>query len=164
MVPLAKSQRSAVPFSSALALTTSRGETRRDGVVPPAFSAGNHSAAGSDGRPLKLCLSKTRCDFFDTDWMSYEAPITGPVRVVRVEAIRRHCRIPKVGMVTTQYVERHPVQSRTRKAKIGNNTTVEPPVACDYGYNISVGNNVHISQNCTMSTWPPSPDSDGLTI
>lgn len=33
---------------------------------------------------------------------------------------------------------------------IGENVTVKEPFHCDYGYNISIGNNVDINYNCVM--------------
>ncbi|KAG7151704.1 Nodulation protein L like [Verticillium longisporum] len=35
--------------------------------------------------------------------------------------------------------------------KIGNNVTVAPYFMCEYGYNICVGDNVRIGQNCTIN-------------
>ena len=33
---------------------------------------------------------------------------------------------------------------------VGSDFYIEPPFLCDYGYNISVGNNVFINYNCTI--------------
>ncbi|KAM9877569.1 bacterial transferase hexapeptide [Verticillium dahliae] len=42
-------------------------------------------------------------------------------------------------------------QLQIRSGRIGNKVAVEPPFACDYGYNISIGRNVIISRNCTIN-------------
>lgn len=34
--------------------------------------------------------------------------------------------------------------------KIGSNFFIEPPFRCDYGYNISAGDNLYINYNCTI--------------
>ncbi|KAL9527185.1 putative acetyltransferase [Sphaerulina musiva] len=36
------------------------------------------------------------------------------------------------------------------KGTVGSHTVVEAPVTCEFGYNIHLGNDVHIQQNCTL--------------
>ncbi|KAH7345844.1 putative nodulation protein L [Plectosphaerella cucumerina] len=45
----------------------------------------------------------------------------------------------------------HPATSTSfAKGEIGTNVTVAPPFNCDYGYNISIGNNVQIDRDCSI--------------
>ena len=39
----------------------------------------------------------------------------------------------------------------THSGRVGDNTTVETPFNCDYGYNIHLGSNVLISRNCLIN-------------
>ncbi|KAJ2997363.1 hypothetical protein NUW58_g676 [Xylaria curta] len=40
--------------------------------------------------------------------------------------------------------------STTRAGRVGQEVVVEAPFTCDYGYNITIGNNVMIGRNCTI--------------
>ncbi|KAI1737608.1 hypothetical protein F4680DRAFT_460403 [Xylaria scruposa] len=42
------------------------------------------------------------------------------------------------------------VSSTTRAGRVGQEVVVEAPFTCDYGYNITIGNNVMIGRNCTI--------------
>ncbi|KAI8629966.1 hypothetical protein F5Y19DRAFT_464264 [Xylariaceae sp. FL1651] len=42
------------------------------------------------------------------------------------------------------------VSSITKAGRVGQGVVVEAPFTCDYGYNITIGNNVLISRNCTI--------------
>ncbi|KAI0394667.1 hypothetical protein F5Y17DRAFT_244106 [Xylariaceae sp. FL0594] len=42
------------------------------------------------------------------------------------------------------------VSSMTRAGRVGHEVVVEAPFTCDYGYNITIGNNVLIGRNCTI--------------
>lgn len=42
------------------------------------------------------------------------------------------------------------VSSTTRAGRVGQEVVVESPFTCDYGYNITIGNNVMIGRNCTI--------------
>ncbi|KAI1422963.1 hypothetical protein F5Y12DRAFT_572424 [Xylaria sp. FL1777] len=42
------------------------------------------------------------------------------------------------------------VSSATRAGRVGQEVVVEAPFTCDYGYNITIGNNVMIGRNCTI--------------
>ncbi|KAI1200759.1 hypothetical protein F5X97DRAFT_331725 [Nemania serpens] len=42
------------------------------------------------------------------------------------------------------------VSSITRAGRVGQEVVVEAPFTCDYGYNITIGNNVMIGRNCTI--------------
>ncbi|KAI1179188.1 hypothetical protein F4777DRAFT_575218 [Nemania sp. FL0916] len=42
------------------------------------------------------------------------------------------------------------VSSISRAGRVGQEVVVEAPFTCDYGYNITVGNNVMIGRNCTI--------------
>ncbi|KAI1810865.1 hypothetical protein GGS20DRAFT_150123 [Poronia punctata] len=42
------------------------------------------------------------------------------------------------------------VSSTTRAGRVGQEVVVEAPFTCDYGYNITIGNNVLIGRNCTI--------------
>ncbi|KAF2964745.1 hypothetical protein GQX73_g8826 [Xylaria multiplex] len=42
------------------------------------------------------------------------------------------------------------VSSTTRVGRVGQEVVVEAPFTCDYGYNITIGNNVMIGRNCTI--------------
>lgn len=39
----------------------------------------------------------------------------------------------------------------TNMGRIGRHVAIESPFNCDYGYNITIGNHVHISRNCTIN-------------
>ncbi|KAK4665548.1 hypothetical protein QC763_402530 [Podospora pseudopauciseta] len=39
----------------------------------------------------------------------------------------------------------------THTGRVGDNTAVEAPFNCDYGYNIQIGNNVSIGRNCLIN-------------
>ncbi|ATY62767.1 C6 zinc finger domain-containing [Cordyceps militaris] len=41
--------------------------------------------------------------------------------------------------------------SRSNVGRVGRHVAVESPFYCDYGYNISIGNNVSIAKGCTMN-------------
>lgn len=45
--------------------------------------------------------------------------------------------------------------------KAGKNLTIEPPFFCDYGYNITIGNNVFFNFNCVMLDVMPVVIGDG---
>ena len=34
--------------------------------------------------------------------------------------------------------------------RVGRNVLIEPPLYCDYGYNITLGDNVYMNFNCTL--------------
>ncbi|KAI8948329.1 hypothetical protein F4801DRAFT_464499 [Xylaria longipes] len=42
------------------------------------------------------------------------------------------------------------VSTTTRAGRVGQEVVVEAPFTCDYGYNITIGNNVMIGRNCTI--------------
>ncbi|KAI0811569.1 hypothetical protein GGR55DRAFT_106893 [Xylaria sp. FL0064] len=42
------------------------------------------------------------------------------------------------------------ISSATRAGRVGQEVVVEAPFTCDYGYNITIGNNVMIGRNCTI--------------
>jgi len=42
------------------------------------------------------------------------------------------------------------VSSIIRAGRVGQEVVVEAPFTCDYGYNITIGNNVLIGRNCTI--------------
>ncbi|KAI0400222.1 hypothetical protein F4802DRAFT_505106 [Xylaria palmicola] len=42
------------------------------------------------------------------------------------------------------------LSSITRAGRVGQEVVVEAPFTCDYGYNITIGNNVMIGRNCTI--------------
>jgi acetyltransferase-like isoleucine patch superfamily enzyme len=42
------------------------------------------------------------------------------------------------------------LSSITRTGRVGQEVVVEAPFTCDYGYNITIGNNVLIGRNCTI--------------
>ncbi|TGJ84048.1 hypothetical protein E0Z10_g4740 [Xylaria hypoxylon] len=42
------------------------------------------------------------------------------------------------------------ISSTTRAGRVGQEVVVEAPFTCDYGYNITIGNNVMIGRNCTI--------------
>ncbi|KAI1292559.1 hypothetical protein F5Y03DRAFT_19966 [Xylaria venustula] len=42
------------------------------------------------------------------------------------------------------------ISSATRAGRVGQEVVVEAPFTCDYGYNITIGNNVMIGRNCTV--------------
>lgn len=37
-------------------------------------------------------------------------------------------------------------------SKVGKDLFIEPPFRCDYGYNISIGDNFYCNYNCTILT------------
>ncbi|KAG7130837.1 Nodulation protein L like [Verticillium longisporum] len=48
--------------------------------------------------------------------------------------------------------------------KIGNNVIVAPPFVCEYGYNICIGDNVHIGPNCTINDASPVIIGNGCVL
>ncbi|KAI1336766.1 hypothetical protein F5Y15DRAFT_408418 [Xylariaceae sp. FL0016] len=44
----------------------------------------------------------------------------------------------------------HQLSPVTNVGRVGQEVVVEAPFTCDYGYNITIGNNVFIGRNCTM--------------
>lgn len=42
------------------------------------------------------------------------------------------------------------ISSAVRAGRVGSEVVVEAPFTCDYGYNITIGNNVMIGRNCTI--------------
>ncbi|KAI1821506.1 hypothetical protein F4861DRAFT_532932 [Xylaria intraflava] len=48
------------------------------------------------------------------------------------------------------YLSPPAISSTTRVGCVGQEVVVEAPFTCDYGYNITIGNNVLIGRNCTI--------------
>ena len=48
--------------------------------------------------------------------------------------------------------------------RIGDGTSVQPPFACDYGYNVQVGDNVFINFNAVILDCAPVTIGDGTQI
>jgi maltose O-acetyltransferase len=49
-------------------------------------------------------------------------------------------------------------------ARLGNASFIQPPFACDYGYNISVGDNVFVNFNTVILDCAPVTIGDGAQI
>ncbi|CRK29071.1 hypothetical protein BN1708_015443 [Verticillium longisporum] len=57
-----------------------------------------------------------------------------------------------------------PAKSPFLDGKIGNNVIVAPPFVCENGYNICIGDNVHIGPNCTINDASPVIIDNGCVL
>ncbi len=69
----------------------------------------------------------------------------------------RHADRTRAYTICQKYNKIRPYNEKKRRKvlekifkEIGENVTVKEPFHCDYGYNITIGNNVDINYNCVM--------------
>ena len=103
------------------------------------------------GRPYypfdrELVLERQRCNLACWKFNNLTNPTTG-VSVVERARMFREILQPREGVQLTA-TQTTPV---THSGRVGDNTTVETPFNCDYGYNIHLGSNVLISRNCLIN-------------
>ncbi len=103
------------------------------------------------GRPYypfdrELVLERQRCNLACWKFNNLTNPTTG-VSVAERARLFRDILQPREGVQLTA-TQTTPV---THSGRVGDNTTVETPFNCDYGYNIHIGSNVLISRNCLIN-------------
>ncbi|KAH8887765.1 hypothetical protein GQ53DRAFT_725461 [Thozetella sp. PMI_491] len=103
------------------------------------------------GRPYypfdrELVLERQRCSVACWKFNNLTNPTTG-VSVAERARLFRDILQPREG-VQLSATQTSPV---THTGRVGENTTVETPFNCDYGYNIHIGSNVLISRNCLIN-------------
>jgi len=104
-----------------------------------------------NGRPYypfdkELVLERERCNAACWRFNNSTNPNIGVSPAERARLFRDILQ-PRDG-VHLSHSQLSPV---TKTGNVGDNATVEAPFACDYGYNIFIGNNVSIGRNCLIN-------------
>lgn len=93
----------------------------------------------------ELVLERERCNASCWRFNNSTNPSTGVSQGERARLFREilHPREPI-------HLSPQVVSNITRFGRVGQEVVVEAPFTCDYGYNITIGNNVMIGRNCTI--------------
>ena len=82
----------------------------------------------------------------------------------RLVAERRRCRTLLEAFNTEPDEERRLAVLRELLSRIGSGSFIQPPFACDYGYNVSLGDGVFINFNAVILDCAPVTIGDGTQI
>ncbi|KAI0456879.1 hypothetical protein F5B21DRAFT_115068 [Xylaria acuta] len=94
---------------------------------------------------LELVLERQRCSAACWRFNNSTNPNTGVSATERSRLFREILNPREPINLSPQLVS-----STTRAGRVGQEVVVEAPFTCDYGYNITIGNNVMIGRNCTI--------------
>ena len=107
----------------------------------------------------ELVLERERCSAACWRFNNASNPNIGVSPVERTRLFREILQ-PREG-VQISPTATSPV---THVGRVGDETVVEVPFACDYGYNIHIGKNVYIQRNCTIIDACEVRIGDNVTI
>ncbi len=93
----------------------------------------------------ELVLERQRCSAACWRFNNSTNPNTG-VSVTERSRLFRDILNPREPINLSPQI----ISSVTRAGRVGQEVIVEAPFTCDYGYNITIGNNVMIGRNCTI--------------
>jgi len=77
---------------------------------------------------------------------------------------RRRCRALLHSFNTEPDEDRRAAILRELLGAVGSRTSVQPPFACDYGSNVSIGDDVYVNFNCVILDCAPVTIGDGAQI
>ncbi|KAL7945652.1 hypothetical protein V8C42DRAFT_345246 [Trichoderma barbatum] len=95
----------------------------------------------------ELCLERERCAAACWRFNNLTTPPTNGVSPEERARLFLEILQPR-DPVRVSPIEASPV---TNVGRVGRHVAVETPFVCDYGYNISIGNDVVIGRNCTIN-------------